>query len=85
MFLCYAIDSDGSCCVHFINGVDGKYQDNTWGWLYKTSEYYIIKEVTPTECETIWTMLSDTKKVLVRLNCNWFQRFIYQINPENLI
>jgi len=47
VFLCVAIDKDDdSLCVHFINQLNnGKYQDNTWGWLYEQNDYYIIKEV----------------------------------------
>jgi hypothetical protein len=84
VFSCFAIDTDdNSQCVHFINQLeDGKYQDNTWGWLYEKSEYYIIKEVDSIEQNKIWDVLSDTKKMLLNLNSNWLERFIFKINKE---
>jgi hypothetical protein len=86
VFLVYSIDDGGSTCVHFINQlVDGSYQDNTWGWLHETTDYYLIKEVAPSEYNSIWKMLTDTKDMLVNLNSSWFHRFIYQIKSDDLV
>ena len=87
VFSCFSIDkTDNSQCVHFINQLaDGTYQDNTWGWLYKDSEYYLIKEISKDEQKHIWDNLSNTKKSLVLLNSTAFERFIYRIKPTNFI
>jgi len=84
VYLCFAIDKDdNSQCIHFINQLkDGKYQDNTWGWLYEHTDYYIIKEVEKSEYDKIWTLLNDTKEMLLNLHSNWFQRFIFRINKN---
>lgn len=84
VILCYAFDKGDYQCVHFINkNVDGKYVDNTWGWIYKYYDYYFIKEVSEDECDTIWDLLSDTKKSLINVNCNFIEKMIY--GNENII
>jgi len=84
VYLCFAIDKDdNSQCVHFINQLkDNKYQDNTWGWLYEHTDYYIIKEVDKNEYDKIWLLLNDTKIMLLNLHSNCLQRFIYKINKD---
>lgn len=86
VFLCFTIDKDdNSQCVHFINQLeDGKYQDNTWGWLYEQTDYYIIREVEETEYDKIWDVLENTKETLLNLHSNWLERFIFRIN-KNII
>ncbi|MDD4188455.1 MAG: hypothetical protein PHX04_06880 [Bacilli bacterium] len=86
VLLCFAIDNtNNSQCVHFINQLkDGKYQDNTWGWLYSYSDYYIIKEVDKSEYEKIWDVLSNTKEMFVNLHTNWFQRWWYSIDKYSI-
>lgn len=86
VFLCYSIDKDdNSQCVHFINQLEnGKYQDNTWGWLYETSEYYIIKEVDKSEYNKIWDLLGDTKEMLLKTNSNWLERFVFRVNKKHI-
>lgn len=87
MFSCFSIDkTNNSQCIHFINQLeDGKYQDNTWGWLYEQSEYYIIKEILPDEQEHIWDMLGDLKEMIVKANSTWFERFILRIKIKDFI
>ena len=86
VLLCFAIDNtNNSQCIHFINQLkDGKYQDNTWGWLYAYSEYYIIKEVDKSEYEKIWDVLSNTKEMFVNLHTNWLQRWWYNIDKHSI-
>lgn len=86
VFLCFAIDKDNnSQCIHFINQLeDGKYQDNTWGWVYENTEYYLIREVNKIEQQKVWNVLSDTKKSLLYLHSNWLERFIFRIKPDDL-
>lgn len=87
VFSCVAIDkTSGSVVVHFINQLkSGKYQDNTWGWLYVGYEYYIVKEIMPEEQEAIWNCLTDLKKRIVMANSTAFERFIYKIKANNFI
>lgn len=84
VFLCFSIDKDNnSQCVHFINQLEnGKYQDNTCGWLYEHSEYYLMKEIDKTEQEKIWDILMNTKEMLINLHSNRFLRFIYRIDTD---
>ena len=86
VLLCVAIDKDdNSQCVHFINQLnDGKYQDNTWGWLYEQTDYYVIKEVKASEYDKIWLILNNAKEMLINLHTNWFQRFVYRINKNSI-
>ena len=81
VFLCFAIDrKDNSQCVHFINQTkDGKYIDNTWGWLYEQSDYYLIREVDYSEYENIWDILQDAKKSLFNTYATWFDKYILRI------
>jgi hypothetical protein len=86
VFLCYAIQKDDSfSCVHFINQlVDGKYQDNTWGWLYQDYDYYLIREVDESEYDYINDILTDTKKALYDLYANWFDKYILRVKEDIL-
>ena len=83
-YLCFTIDrDDNSQCVHFINQLEnGKYQDNTWGWLYEQTDYYIIREVNKNEYNKIWNLLSDTKKALFNLHSSWFDRNVLRIKSD---
>jgi hypothetical protein len=87
VFSCYAFDrSDNTQCIHFINQLaNGKYQDNTWGWLYQWCDYYLIKEISADEQEHIWDSLSDIRKSIVKLNSTWLERKIHKIEIENCI
>ena len=86
VLLCFAIDkTNNSQCIHFINQLkDGKYQDNTWGWVYETTEYYLIRETSKTEQQKIWDVLQDTKKSLLYLHSNWLERFLFRIKFDDL-
>jgi len=80
VILCIAIDkNDDSQCIHFINQLkDGEYQDNTWGWLYEQTDYYVIREVDKSEYDEINKLLENTRKMLINLHSNWFERFIFR-------
>ena len=85
VWLCIAWDKDDKePCVHFINMVKGKFQDNTWGWLYEWNIYYLIRQVKEKEYDYIWDVLMDTKRTIFRLNSNSFKNFIHRLN-ENII
>lgn len=72
--------------VHFINQLeDGSYQDNTWGWRYKQKEYYLIREVSPNEYDTIWNVLGDAQRSLVHLHSNWFERWFLNLDENSII
>lgn len=87
VFMCYAYDrSNNSACIHFINQLkNGKFQDNTWGWIYEWCDYYIIKEISPDEYQRIWDCLQDIRETLVETNSTKFERFIRGIKAENCI
>lgn len=79
IILCLA-DSGYGLCVHFINQLeDGKYQDNTWGYLYEKSDYYLIKELDESEYDTIGDILSATQQSLVDLNSSAFERKFFKV------
>jgi len=81
VFLCFAIDrEDNSQCVHFINQTnDGKYVDNTWGWLYEQSDYYLIREIDSSEYSKIWDILENAKKSLFNAYATCFDKYILRI------
>jgi hypothetical protein len=87
VFSCYTFDrSSNMQCIHFINQLEnGKYQDNTWGWLYEWCDYYIIREVAPDEYSHIWDALENTRESIVKINSSHFERLIFRIKPENCI
>ena len=67
--------------VHFINQLDdGKYQDNTWGWVYEDYNYYAVKEVAESEYDSIGGVLSGLQDSLVESNSNALIRKILKIN-----
>jgi hypothetical protein len=73
IFACIAVDKGDwkSIIIHFINQLeDGTYQDNTWGWLYTSYDYYLIKEVDKSEQDDIWELLASIRKTLVESNSN---------------
>jgi hypothetical protein len=79
VFACIAIDKNNSTeiVIHFVNQLeDGVYQDNTWGWLYGSYDYYFIKEVDKSEQDDIWELLGSIRKSLTESNSN---RFLYKI------
>lgn len=81
VLLCFTIDKeDNSQCVHFINQTkDGKYIDNTWGWLYEQTDYYLIREINKSEYDKIWDVLNNTKRTLFNINATWFDKYILRI------
>lgn len=87
VFSCYAFDrSNNTQCIHFINQLsDGKYQDNTWGWLHEWCDYYLIKEISSEEQQHIWDSLIDTKVSMFNVCSSRFERFLLRIKPEKCI
>jgi hypothetical protein len=93
VYLCFAIDKDdGKGCIHFINSViyndlpwtkvhSIKYQDNTWGYLYSTYDYYLIREITEEEQEKIWDVLQQEREKLVyKVGAKWCKFMLWDIN-----
>jgi hypothetical protein len=73
VYACIAIDKNDwkAIVIHFINQLDdGTFQDNTWGWLYSTYDYYFIKEVDKSEQDDIWELLNSIRKSLMESNSN---------------
>lgn len=82
---CVASDKNNpkEIAVHFINQLDdGTYQDNTWGWLYNSYDYYLIKEIEISEQEDIWNMLYSIRKNLVESNSSKLIRKILKIDKD---
>lgn len=75
-----------SVFVHFINQDNkGKYIDNTLGWYGRELyDYYVVKEVNSIEYKRIQDLLIDTKKMLIQLNTNWFERFLKFIKEDDI-
>lgn len=77
VYLCIAISkNDKEPIIHFINKKDNLYADNTWGWLYKEYDYYIIRKVDKTEYSEIGNLLSVTRNSLLDLYSNKYIRKI---------
>lgn len=69
--------------VHFINQLlDGKYQDNTWGYLFEEYDYYIIREINESEYISIGEVFESIRKSLVKTNSNSFLRKLFRIHIE---
>ena len=71
-------DSWSDMIVHFINRKDGRFQDNTWGYLHKDYDYYLIRQIEPSEFDKIGNRLTETKKFLVNSNSNSFLRKLFK-------
>lgn len=88
VYSCIAIDKENknNIVVHFINQTkEGKYIDDTWGWVYETWDYYLIREIKESEYNTIWNILNDIKKTLIKQNSNRILRKIFFIDLLNVI
>lgn len=84
VYLCVYIE-DNYPIVHFINKKEGKYIDNTLGWLYEDIEYYIIKKVSEDEYCNIGNLLTYTQRSIVKANSNSILRKIFKIKVNGLI
>lgn len=85
VFVCIAIakNNNEDIVVHFINQLDnGKYQDNTWGWLYEYYNYYIVREIDPSEYGFIGDILESVRESLVRNNSNGLLRKLFRVSLE---
>jgi hypothetical protein len=85
VFACIAIDkSDWKLItIHFINQLeDGTYQDNTWGWLYNSYDYYLIKEIDKSEQDDIWNVFDSIRRSLVESNSNKLLYKVLRINED---
>ncbi|QGZ99421.1 hypothetical protein [Dehalobacter restrictus] len=82
VFACIAIDKNdsNSIVIHFINQLfDGKYQDNTWGWLYEFYDYYLIREVDESEYGDIGEILNSVRETLVKSNSSGLLRKLCRV------
>ena len=85
---CVAINKNNNCDIimHFINQLKNqKYQDNTWGWLYKEYDYYLIKELSVEEQDDIRKYFENLKQHLIENNSTKFERIIIHKEIDNLI
>jgi hypothetical protein len=85
VYSCITIDKSDwkQIAIHFINQLeDGTYQDNTWGWLYSTYNYYLIKEVDKSEQDDIWDVLESIRKNLIESNSSKFIRKVLNIDDD---
>jgi hypothetical protein len=85
VYACIAVDKNDwkSIIIHFINQLeDGTYQDNTWGWLYNSYDYYLIKEVDKSEHDDIWNLLDGIRKNLTESNSNKLLRILLKVDKD---
>jgi hypothetical protein len=69
--------------IHFINQLnDGKFQDNTWGWLYQDYSYYIVREIDKSEHNNISNIFDGLRATLVKNNSNSFLRKVLRIKTD---
>lgn len=82
VFLVLTTDyNDTNLIIHFINqNKDGKFVDNTWGWIYETTNYYLVKEIKPEEYNRIGQILEEGRKYLINQHSNYLLRKLFRIN-----
>lgn len=88
VILCVAIDKNDykRIVVHFINQLkNGKYQDNTWGWVYEDYNYYMVKEVDSTEFNRIGDLLNGLRDTLINHNSNRILRKLFGVKNDETI
>jgi hypothetical protein len=85
VFACVAMERNNwkNIIVHFINQLsDGKYQDNTWGYTYEENDYYIIREINPSEYAKIETIFTSIQETLVKSHSSKFIRKLLGVKIE---
>ena len=85
VYSCVCIDEDnpGNPILHYINSIKNKkYQDNSWGWLHTTSDYYLIRQITKSEQNEIWKNFSDTRESLIEEHSNGLLRKLLRIKSN---
>lgn len=71
---CLQVDH-GQATAHYINQLeDGQYVDYTLGWLYRNSDYRIIREVPENEYQECGEALTALKERLCRGYITWVDR-----------
>lgn len=82
VYLCIHIENNQPT-VHFINKNNDKYIDNTWGWLWKTGDYYLVKEIEESEYDAIGDILESTRQSLLDLfSRKWVRNILL---PNDLV
>lgn len=72
VWMCLA-GSKNDMVVHFINSKDGEYFDETWG--DKSRYYHLVREIAPSEFDSISDILRAYKDDFVESNGSWAERF----------
>lgn len=86
VYLCVCISDKNDVIVHFINkDKDGYFIDNTLGWCYEDLDYFLIREVDPSEYDNIDKILEYTKEELVFKHSNSIMRKLTRIDFNNFI
>ncbi len=74
VYMCWTLH-DGQCpVVHFINKLNGSFQDNTLGYEFEYLDYYMIKKIDKSEYEDIRNILRDYRIGIVDKYLNGFLR-----------
>jgi hypothetical protein len=84
VILVLVIDGSEQPIVHFINTKGDKYIDNTWGYQYKWSKYYFIKEIDKKEFEEVQDILFDAKNDFLYRALSGLERFFYHITEKDI-
>jgi hypothetical protein len=85
VYSCIAIHKNdrNTIVLHFINQLlDGKFQDNTWGFLFSEYDYYIIREINESEYISIGEIFESIRESLVKSNSNWLLRKLFRIHLD---
>jgi hypothetical protein len=71
--------------IHFINKLkNGKFQDNTLGYLHEKAKYYILRKIEPEEYGEIGDILTNYKVHLFEAHTNILERLWYKYTDVDL-
>lgn len=70
--------------IHFINSLKGEFFDETWNH-YDNQNYYIIRQVDPSEFEGIYDLLAATKRMMFNVNGSFLDRLRIKNKLHNWI
>ena len=84
VILVLTFSGDGQPIIHFINTQGKKYIDNTWGYQYEWSDYYLLKEISKEEFSVVGHILHDARKEILAKCFNWLERRIWRIRDQEI-
>lgn len=86
VILCYCVDRWGFGFLHVINRLpNGKFQDNTLGSQYASTDFYYIKEILPDQYHKIDECFEAHRSDWIRnFSRHWLVRLLF-IKPVDVI